>query len=99
MTIKKDKQKILGEVFDDERVKSFLNYLPPEGIDPDFHLLEKAYRSMNIDNFVTFLDFFKQAKHDINARNPEGLSLAAILGQHSNSGPYLQALIGAGAEV
>jgi hypothetical protein len=58
MTIKKDKQKILGEVFDDERVKSFLSHLPPEDVDPDFHLLEKAYRSMNIDNFVTFLDFF-----------------------------------------
>jgi hypothetical protein len=98
MAIKKDKQKILGEVFDDARVKSFLNYLPPEGVNPDFHLLEKAYRSMNIDNFVTFLDFYKQAGHDVNAQNPQGLSLAKIIQQHSNGTPYLSALISAGAE-
>lgn len=98
MTIKKDKQKILGEVFDNERVKSFLDYLPPEGVNPDFHLLEKAYRSMNIDNFVTFLGFFKQAGHDLNATNPEGTTLAAIIQQHGNSAPYVEALISAGAK-
>ena len=31
MSLKKDKQKILGEVFDDDRVKSFLNYQAPAG--------------------------------------------------------------------
>ena len=29
MSLKKDKEKVLGEVFDDERVRSFLNYQPP----------------------------------------------------------------------
>ena len=29
MALKKDKQKVLGEVFDDERVKGFLNGNPP----------------------------------------------------------------------
>ena len=59
--LKKDKEKVLGEVFDDERVKSFLDYLPPAGVDRDFHLLEKAYRGMNIDNFETFLNYFREA--------------------------------------
>jgi hypothetical protein len=99
MSIKKDKQKILGEVFDDERVKSFLNYLPPEGINADFHLLEKAYRSMNIENVITFLGFFSQAGHNLNATNSEGLTFAATIKQHGNSTPYLKALISAGAEV
>ena len=53
---------------------------------------------MNIDNFVTFLDFYKQAGHDVNAQNPQGLSLAKIIQQHSNGTPYLSALISAGAE-
>ena len=29
MSLKKDKEKVLGEVFDDERVKSFLDYQAP----------------------------------------------------------------------
>ncbi len=99
MSIRKDKQKILGEVFDDERVKSFLYSLPPDGVNSDFHLLEKAYRSMNIENFVTFLSFFKKAGHDVNAKNAEGLSLVEIIQQHGNSTPYREALINAGADV
>ena len=82
MSLKKDKQKVLGEVFDDERVKSFLEYLPPEGVSRDFHLLEKAYRGMNIDNFVSFVDFFKQAGFDLNATNPDGVNMVQIMNQH-----------------
>jgi len=97
MSLKKDKQKILGEVFDEERVKSFLDYLPPEGVSRDFHLLEKAYRGMNIDNFVSFIDFFKQAGLDINSTNPDGLSIVQVIQEHKQATSYVQALINAGA--
>jgi len=30
MTLKKDKQKVLGEVFDDERIKTFLDLKHPK---------------------------------------------------------------------
>lgn len=92
MSLKKDKQKVLGEVFDDERVKSFLEYQPPAGVSKDFHLLEKAYRDMNIDNFVTFLRFFVQAGHDLNATNTEGQTLAQIADQHGHGADYVNAL-------
>ena len=92
MSLKKDKEKVLGEVFDDERVKSFLDYQPPAGVNADFHLLEKAYRGMNIDNFVTFLNFFKAAGHDINATSPEGQTLAAVASEHGHGKPYVEAL-------
>jgi hypothetical protein len=98
MSLKKDKQKVLGEVFDDARVKSFLDYQAPEGISTDFHLLEKAYRGMNIDNFVTFLNFFKQAGYDLNATNPDGKTLKQIAGEHGHGEDYVKALSAAGAE-
>jgi hypothetical protein len=97
MSVKKDKQKVLGEVFDDERVKSFLDYQPPAGVKRDFHLLEKAYRGMNLENFVTFLGFFTQAGHNINAVNPEGMSLTQIVSQHGHGADYVEALKAAGA--
>jgi ankyrin repeat protein len=95
---KKDKEKVLGEVFDDARVKSFLDYQAPTGVSTDFHLLEKAYRGMNIDNFATFLTFFIQAGHDLNATNPDGHTLAQIASQHGHGGDYADALKAAGAQ-
>ena len=88
---------MLGEVFDDERVKSFLDYLPPEGVSHDFHLLEKAYRGMNIDNFVSFVEFFKKAGYDLNATNPDGVNMVQIMNQHQQGVDYAKALIKAGA--
>jgi hypothetical protein len=97
MSLKKDKQKVLGEVFDDERVKSFLDYQAPNGVSTDFHLLEKAYRGMNIDNFVTFLNFFKEAGYDLNSSNPEGKTLAQTAAEHRHGAEYVKALTVAGA--
>ena len=97
MSLKKDKQKVLGEVFDDERVKSFLEFLPPEGVNRDFHLLEKAYRGMNIENFITFVDFFKEAGYDLNAINSDGLTMVQIMNQHKQGIEYAEAMINAGA--
>jgi ankyrin repeat protein len=97
MSLKKDKQKVLGEVFDDDRVKSFLDFQAPNGISTDYHLLEKAYRGMNIDNFVTFLNFFKQAGYDLNASNPDGKTLMQIAGEHRHGTEYIKALSAAGA--
>ena len=98
MSLKKDKEKVLGEVFDDARVKSFLDYQAPTGISTDFHLLEKAYRGMNIANFVTFLNFFTEAGHDLNATNPEGQTLAEVANEHGHGMVYVEALNAAGAE-
>ena len=92
MSLKKDKQKVLGEVFDDARVKSFLDYEAPAGVSTDFHLLEKAYRGMNIDNFVTFLGFFKEAGYDLGATNPEGKTLVDIAAEHGHGSEYVEAI-------
>lgn len=96
--LKKDKKKVLGEVFDDERVRSFLNYLPPEGVDADFHVLERAYRGMNIENFETFLNFFCAAKRNINATNQYGQTILGIVSRHRHGGEYGDALKGHGAK-
>ena len=98
MSLKKDKEKVLGEVFDDERVRSFLDYQAPAGVSNDFHALEKAYRGMKIDNFVTFLGFFKEAGRDLNATNPDGKTLAEVAGEHGHGVEYVDALRAAAAE-
>lgn len=94
MSEKKDKKKVLVESFTDERIKTFLAYTPYGGIDPDFYVLEKAYRGMNEDNFATFIGFFKAAGRNLNATNPQGQTLASIIAEHHHGAPYLAALQG-----
>ena len=91
-TLKKDKQKVLGEVFDSARVAEFLITQAPAGVDVDFHALERAYRGMNIDNFNEFLTLFVAAGRNINATNPQGQTLAEIAAQHTLGQEYAQAL-------
>ncbi len=98
MVLKKDKQKVLGETFDDERIRSFLNTQPPSGESSSFHLLEKAYRGMNEDNFATFVQFYVDAGNDINATNRDGQSFLSIVRRHRNAGPYIDSLIKHGAQ-
>lgn len=94
MALKKDKQKVLGEIFDDERVRGFLLGEAPEGVSKDFYLLERAYRGMNIDNFNTFVEFFVAAGHDKNARNPDGKTMSDLVTEHRHGEAYLQTLRG-----
>lgn len=98
MALKKDKQKVLGEHFDDERIKSFLLFEAPTGTDADFHILEKAYRGMIAENFATFTQFFIEAGKNINAANPQGQTVLEIAKQHRHGGDYVDALVKAGAQ-
>lgn len=97
MNQRKDKEKVLGEHFDDERIKSFLSFPPPEGVSRDYHLLVKAYRGMREENFNTFIQFFLDAGYNINAISPDGQTfLQTIKAHHSGSG-YIETLEKAGA--
>lgn len=96
--VKKDKQKVLGEVFDDARIKSFFEYQAPAGVNADFHLLEKAYRGMLAESFGTFLTFFLEGGHDINAQNPDGKTILSIAREHRCGEEYVELLTAKGAQ-
>ena len=97
MAQKKDKQKVLDEVWTEERVKDFLNVQPAEGVDADFHVLLKAYQSMRLENFEEFVGFFVAAGRDLNCKGPQGESVLAIVSQHNNGGDYAEILTANGA--
>lgn len=95
--LKKDKAKVLDEVWTEDRVHSFLDLQPAEGVDADFHVLLKAYQSMRVSDFELFIGFFQAAGRDINAKNPAGQTLLDIVSQHRNSSEFAAALTAAGA--
>ncbi len=98
MSLRKDKEKVLGETFDDARIKTFLDYPAPTGVNADYHLLEKAYRGMLGGNFATFVKFFVEAGKDINAVGPDGKTFLQSVKNHRNGEEYAHALEAAGAK-
>ena len=98
MSLKKDKQKVLGEVFDDERIAGFLVGEAPEGFNRDFYLLERAYRGMKAENFETFVRLFKEKGLDLNSQSPQGQTLLARISEHEQSAEYADILKAAGAQ-
>ncbi|GMU45946.1 MAG: hypothetical protein AMXMBFR26_07280 [Porticoccaceae bacterium] len=94
MALKKDKKQVIGEVFDEDRLRTFLDVQPPTGVDADYHVLERAYRGMGAENFATFVELFVAAGRDLRARNPAGQTLAEVIAGHRHAEPYLEALSG-----
>lgn len=95
---RRDKEVVIDEVWDDDRVQSFLNLEPFEtDVNPDFFVLWKSYQSMRAGDFRRLLRFFTEAGRDLDARNEWGQTLAEFISTHRHAGEFIDALIAAGA--
>lgn len=93
-----DKKKVVDEIWDDERIRSFLGKkaLGSES-NIDFSALLYAYRSMRVEDFQRFLELFVEQGRDINALSRAGETLLANIAAHRVSPPFQAALRSAGA--
>ncbi|MDX1804839.1 MAG: PA4642 family protein [Alcanivorax sp.] len=98
MAERKDKQKVIGEPMTDEQIKVFLDFPTEAGVDGDFHVLEKAYRALRVEDFARLLAFFVEQGRNINACDPQGRTLLTLVSDHGRSKDYAQALRDAGAQ-
>jgi hypothetical protein len=95
--MRKDKEKVLDEVWTEDHVKSFLNVRPHHGSDENYHMLLKAYQSMRATDFELFLSFFCAEKRDVNATGKEGRTVLEMVSTHRHGVEYAQILKAAGA--
>ena len=79
---------VTDEVWDDDRVKSFLD-LQPAGDDADFHVLLKAYRGMRVDDFERFLRFFSEAGRNLDATDRQGRTIWTIMDKHRQGADFV----------
>ena len=96
--MRKDKQKVLDEVWDDDRVKSFLGKTAPSQSgrplpgDADFYVLRHAYQSMRPGDFDRFLSYYTAEGRDVEARDGRGRTLAEVISRHANAKPFVELL-------
>lgn len=86
------------EDWSDERLKTFFELLPPEGMPVDYSILLKAYRGMTAELFARFVPLFVSAGYDINSALNDGTTMLDLVSNHRKSTEYGQALIAGGAK-
>jgi hypothetical protein len=96
--MKKDKEKVIDEVWTEDHVRSFLKVRAHDGSDEDFHMLLKAYQSMRASDFELFLQLFREQGRNVNARGRDGRSVLEIVGEHRHGAEYADLLRAAGAQ-
>ena len=90
--MKKDKEKIVDEIWDTNRIAEFLNKEPMGSEGKDYSQLLNAYRSMRSEDFEKFVDLFVENGGKVNAKNAEGQTLSEVVQKHENSLTYLAVL-------
>ncbi len=93
-----DKQKVIDEVWDDERIESFLGKTPMgDEENPDYSVLLNAYRSMRPGDFERFIERFTALGRDLDAKSNDGQTLLALIADHRHSEPFRDILRSKGA--
>ena len=95
--MRKDKEKVLDEVWTVDHVKSFLNVRSHDGTAEDFHMLLKSYQSMRASDFELFVGFFCDAGRGLNAIGRDGRTVLEIVSTHRHGIEYADTLKAAGA--
>jgi ankyrin repeat protein len=95
--MRKDKEKVIDEVWTEDHVRSFLNARPHDGTDENFHMLHKAYQSMRASDFELFVSFFREQNRDVNATGRDGRTVLDIVSTHRHGPEYADILRKAGA--
>ncbi|AOA59104.1 PA4642 family protein [Acinetobacter larvae] len=72
-----------NEEWSDERVFAYLDQLPPEGVDADFHVLHHAFKHMRPFDFKRLLQRFIADGRNLQARNPQGQRIHEVIAANS----------------
>lgn len=88
----KDKKRKEGEPMPEAQMRGLLGYQPEAGENADFHVLMRAYRGMNEEDFARFMTLFREAGRDVNATDSHGRTVRDIIADHRHAGPYLEAM-------
>lgn len=82
-----------NEEWSDERVFAYLNQLPPEGENVDFHVLSHAFKHMRAADYERLLVQFIADGRDLNATNTKSQRIHdVILAFPSQSQEFLEVL-------
>lgn len=82
-----------NEEWSDERVFAYLEQLPPQNIDADFHVLYHAFKHMRPFDYERLLTRFIADGRNIDATNPQNQRIHDVIAEYPRqSEPFLAVL-------
>lgn len=96
--LKKDKQKVIGEIISEDKVREFLSCVPYDDENADFHILTKAYRGLPPEGFARFIEIFVEEGGDINGTDAKGNTFLEAIKRFKKHPEYVTILEQAGAQ-
>ena len=90
--MKKDKQKVIGEVVSEEQLRSFLKLKDVGDETDDYHILTQAYRHLRLDDFARFAEIFREEGRNTEVFNRSGKSFRETIVSHRNGADYAECL-------
>ena len=82
-----------NEEWSDERIFAYLDQLPPDGENADFHVLYHAYKHMRAGDYQRLLNRFVADGRNIQATNKQGQTIHQVIAQFPrHSSEYLSVL-------
>jgi len=99
MATRRDKEKVIDEVWDDDRIRSFLQREPAAdaAVHRDHFRLLNAYQSMRVGDFRRFLAVLREDGGDLDAPDAQGRSVAEVVARHRHGAEFVAALVAEGA--
>jgi hypothetical protein len=92
-THKKDKQEVIGEVFEIKALQVLLDSPTPlTSVSRDYQLLLKAYRHLPVVAFKAFLPLYQQAGYDLNPEDAAGQPFLSMIQGNRRHLEYAQLL-------
>lgn len=82
-----------NEEWSDERVFAYLNQLPPNGVDADFHVLYHAFKHMRVTDYERLLNQFIADGRNLNATNQHGQRIHDVIAEYSRQKDDFLALL------
>lgn len=91
----KGKAKVVDEIWNEDRIRSFLTYQVnarhSQG-EADFHILYRAYKYMRSGDFCVFLGFFIAQGRNLDAKDHQGYSVLDIARRNNLSTDFVRLL-------
>jgi len=88
---KKDKKAVIDEIITDALLEQFFSLEPPQGVDADYHILERAYRGLLASDFARFVALFVARGKNLNAKGSQGTMLE-VISRHAKGSEYAAAI-------
>ena len=90
--MKKDKVRVEEQAFTEAQIESYLDFKSYDEANPQFVMLEKAYRVMPLEFFEKFLDVFVAKGYDLNAKNVDGETMLELMKPNTAFTDYSNAI-------